>query len=470
MKKNYKEDGMTRLLEKAYQFIVKQKQTRMYKRNAENKRDSQNYPEERSKVNRLAEIKIQQTPEEKACQYMLGLKQDGIYKQKAKNLFLGIYDYMQNEYSGIKIDTPKMREKSPKSGKGKIKRLEIERLAKLYAIEGISLEEEQEFIQIIRELSKQDEVEDIVENVEDLLQRDMEQIDIQKIVENIVQHKMNAHSKTALLRILKTRIENSNLENKQEWLENLETEYGENAAIKYDDPERNLLRTENMEEIKQNPEEIARIHNPEEYLKVKDIVAMRFVFVDFPEDYISDSKIVNVYLEKARNTKTKEEESFWKDKALIEFEKEFARNLLDNTELLQNLGFEPMPNAYKHKNKANGYVADHIKLRSIDNPEYIVEVQFRTIYREELAKNGEAAHDQRPGKARKKPELQNKSQKAFIEEIKNTVPKYTIIREGKLYDCNMLQNTMAYFQDYIDLEDKEDLKMLQAIEEERCIV
>ncbi len=427
-------------------------------------------PEEVTKKEFLKErTKVEQTPEQKAYQYVIGLKQDANYKDSAKHLFLGINDYIRQNYPGMQFDTPKMREKSPKSCRGKIKRLEIERLAKLYAIEGINQEQQKEFLEIVKELAGQDEVGEIVGSVENLLQKEMEQIDIQKTVEEIVQRKMNAHSKTALLRILKTKIENSDLENKQEWLERLEAEYGEPAAIQYDDSEKNLLRSENMEEIKHNPTEIERIRNPEEYLKVKDIMAMRFVFTDFPENYISDNEQINTYLEKAKSAKTNEESMLWKDKALIEFEKEFARDLLNHTELLQSLGFEPMPNAYKHKNKANGYVADHLKLRSTHNPEHIVEVQFRTIYREELARCGEAAHDQRPGKARKKPSVQGKSRKAFMEEIMDMIPKYTIIADGQLQDCSMYVNTISFLQDYIK---EEDLKMLQTIkeEEERCRV
>ena len=108
-------------------------------------------------------------------------------------------------------------------------------------------------------------------------------------------------------------------------------------------------------------------------------------------------------------------------------------------------------------------------MRSIHNPEHIVEVQFRTIYREELARCGEAAHDQRPGKARKKPSIQGKSRKAFMEEVMDTIPKYTIIADGQLEDCSMYVNTISFLQDYIK-EDEEDLRMLQTIkeEEERC--
>lgn len=437
----------------------------------QSEKESISKPEEVKKKASLKErTKVEQTPEQKAYQYVIGLKQDEDYKNGAKHLLLGINEYIRQNYPGIQLDTPKMREKSPKSCRGKIKRLEIERLAKLYAIEGINQEQQAEFIEIVKELAGQDEVGEIVGSVENLLQKEIGQIDIQKTVEDIVQRKMNAHSKTALLRILKTKIENSDLENKKEWLEHLEAEYGEPAAIQYDDLEKNLLRSENMEEIKHNPTEIERIRNPEEYLKVKDIMAMRFVFTGFPENYISENKQINAYLEEAKKAETSQaNKRLLKDKALIEFEKEFARNLLNHTELLQSLGFEPMPNAYKHKNKANGYVADHLKLRSIHNPEHIVEVQFRTIYREELARCGEAAHDQRPGKARKKPSIQGKSRKAFMEEVMDTIPKYTIIADGQLEDCSMYVNTISFLQDYIK-EDEEDLRMLQTIkeEEERC--
>ena len=354
--------------------------------------------------------------------------------------------------------------------RGKINRLEIERLAKLYAIEGINEEQKKEFIQIIKELTREDEIEEgkkIGGAIIQLLKEDIEKLNILEMEENITQHKMNAHSKTALLRILKTRIEKSNIEDKEQILRELEEKYGEKAAIEQDDPEKDILRSENIELIKNNPEELARIHDPEEYLKAKDIRAMRFVFLCFSENFSSDNAEINLYLEEVRTAETEEEKRKAEDRVLIALEKEVATKLLSDTNFLESMGIELMPNAYKHKNKPNGYIADHLKFRFKDRPECIFELQLRTIYREEMAKNGEAAHDQRPGKTRKKPRLQNRTTKTFMQEVKDMVPKYTLIKQGKIYKCNWLENTMGYFQDYIDLKNKEDIKMLQTIKEEQ---
>lgn len=391
-----------------------------------------------------------------AYEYALGLKNNVDFKKNTEKVFLEFANYIKENYPGVRIDTPKLREKSPKSIRGKIRRLELERLAKLYAIEGISKREEQSFIDITKKIIKEDKVKNpkhILQAVQQLLYENIEEIDVYKITELLIIPEINEHSQTAFLRILMTRIEKSNRKDKEKILQQLEEKYGEEAAIREKNPEADKLRSDNLKEIKQNQKEIKRLHIPEEYLKTKDLLAMRFVFAEIPEQINS------------KKATTAEEHIKERDNHLIAFTREFAENLLADREFLDKLGIELLPNAYKHKNKQNGYIAEHFKFYFKEHPEQIFELQLRTIYREDIAQVGEAAHNKRAGKKRELPKFCTVQQ--FYEDIKDCVPQYTMIRDGKVQKCTWAQNAMAYYQNSINFDTDEYEKIIQAIEKEQ---
>lgn len=399
---------------------------------------------------------VQKGPAKEAYEYAIGLKNNLEFQQNTENVFLAITRYIKENYPGVRIDIPKLREKSPKSIRGKIRRLELERLAKLYAIEGISKKEEQSFIDITKKIIKEDKIENpkqMIQAIQELMYADIEEIDIDKITNLLIIPEINEHSQTAFLRILKTRVEKSDRIDKEQILQQLERNYGEEAAIRENNAEVNKLRSENLEEIKQNKAEIERLHTPEEYLKAKDLLAMRFVFAQVPEET------------QAKRYGDLEEGIKRRDNQLIAFTQQFANRLLADKEFLDKLGIELLPNAYKHKNKQNGYVAEHFKFRFKKHPEQIFELQLRSIYREDIAQVGEAAHNKRAGKKRELPKMYTLKQ--FYEDIRDCVPRYTIIKGGRAQKCTWVQNAMAYYQDNIDFNTSEYERILQAIQTEQ---
>ena len=391
---------------------------------------------------------VQKSPARQAYEYALSLKNNVDFEKNTEKILEALTKYIQERHPEVKIDTPKLREKSPKSIRGKIRRLELERLAKLYAIEGISKKQQQNFLSITQKLLREDKVEKpkkIEQKIKSLLYDPIDTLDIQEITETLIIPEINEHSQTAFLRILKTRLEQSDRKDKKEVLEELERQYGEEAAIRENNPELNKLRSENLEEIRSNPEEIERLHKPEEYLKAKDLLAMRFVFTQVSDD--------------------KEKSIQERDDNIIQFTRNFAKELLENTELLDSLGIALLPNAYKHKTKQNGYIAEHFKFYFKEHPEQIFELQLRSIYREDMAQVGDAAHSKRAGKKRILPEFHNLQQ--FYADIRDTVPQYTIIQQGKAHKCTWVQNAIAYYQDHIDFSSPEYEEIIQAIQKEK---
>ena len=82
--------------------------------------------------------KVDRSAVQEAFENQMCLKRNEEYEKWADHIGVQLIKYFLEQYKGVKIEIPKIREKSPKSLLGKIKNLQIERLSKLYAIEGIS--------------------------------------------------------------------------------------------------------------------------------------------------------------------------------------------------------------------------------------------------------------------------------------------------------------------------------------------
>ena len=221
--------------------------------------------------------------------------------------------------------------------------------------------------------------------------------------------------------------------------------------------------------IKENlsKEEIEKLHSPLEYLKVKDLRAFKFVIVDVPDDIQTENRELKQAINK-RKKASNQEKSKYNDLCCIELTKDFASKLMNDNELLEKLNLEILPEGYKHKQKDNGYIAEHIKFCFKNHPEYIFEMQLRSIYREDISRaNGKAAHDKRLGKKREIPNIEDK--KTFIENLKYILPEYKMLKyenkEFKLYKCSMLENMLEYFLGYVNLDSKEYKKALEYVKE-----
>ena len=86
--------------------------------------------------------KVQKSNTEKSYDYHLSLKSNKEYEERVDKAFLAIVNLFACTYPNVKIEQPQGREKTRRSMRTKIENLEIERLCKLFAIEGITKEEQ----------------------------------------------------------------------------------------------------------------------------------------------------------------------------------------------------------------------------------------------------------------------------------------------------------------------------------------
>lgn len=414
--------------------------------------------------------KVDKSPDQISYEQQLGLKHNEEYKQRVEQTFLQIVNLFIGRYQGVSIEPPRGREKSLRSLKGKIDKLEIERLCKLYAIEGISSEEKQRLCNLIiskiDQNKKIDRTEEITEGINKIFYGKIESFEqIQNLVNQI---QLSDNMKTACLRVAKIRLQNGELEKNEKIINSIEEQYGKEAAIREKKIEKNLLHWECVEEMQEDINMQEKLHKPMEYLKAKDLRAFKIVIANVPDELETDNIRIKRIIDK-RNKAHGEELKKYNDLCCIEVEKDFANYLLNNSELLKSLNVEIPNDGYKRKNKENGYIADHIKFRYIDHPEYTFELQLRSIYREELSRaNGPAAHDKRSGKERIFPSVENKE--VFLKELKERTPSYTILEDRpngyNIKRCNLMENMLEYYLGYIKLNSKEHQKAMEYVRED----
>lgn len=399
--------------------------------------------------------KLQKSSKEEAYEYALALKNNEEYEKMVDQTFIEFMDLLKSTYPGIKIETPREREKSKKSIKNKIDKLEIERLCKLYAIGEITEQEKKDLYKYILnkiDINKKPRVKELLLNGI---------TDLQQLYEIMEEQHIDNHIKTAILRIINTKLQN---ENKKELQLELDKKYGKKAAEESKMLKDDLLQWKCIENIDEKTRE--KLHSPFEYLKIKDIRGIRFVIADIPENINMQNEKLNQIIEKRKQARG-QEKSKYNDLCCREITKDFANKLMQNEEWLEKLNIRIVTDGYKHKEKQNGYIAEHIKFSYINHPEYTFELQLRSIYREDISRvNGKAAHDKRSGKERNFPDVENKEE--FIQELENTLPKYKVleIKDGqyKLEKCNMIQNMLEYFLGYADFGNLDSEKYLKAIE------
>lgn len=400
--------------------------------------------------------RVEKSNIEKSYEYHLALKNNEEFEKRVNDTFLAFANLLEKIYPNVKIDTPRLREKSNRSLKNKIVKLEIERLCKLNAIGEITEEERQSlFNLVIDKVNLKDKtiVYDIINGrIEDLNQ-------INQLMES---ENVESHDKTDLLRILNT---NLIKQDKKELSVELEERYGQTAAIRTNDLANNILHWECIERLDEDM--IQKLHNPLEYLSVKDLFGFKFVIADVPDDIKTDNKDLKELINK-RKEANENEKIKYSDSCCIELEKDLVNKLMNNESLLKKLNLDILPGGYKHKQKQNGYIAEHVKFFYRDHPEYIFEMQLRSIYREDISRaRGKAAHDKRSGKQRIFPSTENS--RLFIKDIKNIVPQYKILNrkeeQFELQKCNLAQNMLEYYLGYVDLCSDEYKKAIEYIEE-----
>ena len=221
--------------------------------------------------------------------------------------------------------------------------------------------------------------------------------------------------------------------------------------------------------------EIGLINNPVEYLKLKDVMAICLT-VGAVDDVvgIEDEKL-NEILQNRKSSTVREDYKKYNEMARKRVAKIWTDNLINNKQLLDKLNLELLENGYVHREKANGYSAEHVKFRYKDKPEYMFELQIKSIHQERLSKKGAPAdHERRLGKKRLIPDTKNK--KTFIMNLLYTLPGYRAVTGDRekleLKKYSMLENTICYYDDYLDPKTEQYSEIMQIIreEEERAMI
>lgn len=413
--------------------------------------------------------KVEKSAIDKSYINQMGLKMDKQYESWADNIGIELLQYFLNKYQGVKIEIPKIREKSPKSLLGKIKNLQIERLSKLYAIEGISDKDKEDFYALIKERINENKKLDgtkILSAVKNLIYNEISKIDIKQFEERVMVDGISRSTKTALLRILVSKMENSNLKDKEEKLKILDEKYGKRAAIRTGSTEDDIIKYDSIKNIRENEHRINRLRDENKFLKANDLRGMKIVVVDIPDDFKTNNERIKRILEERKIATTSQERVLYTHLAIVELGKEFYGDLANNQELLQKLNLQVIPDSNKHKKKSNGYEAEHIKFFSSQKPEYTLELQFKSEYVETICKGeGTASHQNRPGKKRVLPRAN--SDRELIEKLRYMVPKYKIFKKDKngikVQEFDMLRNVIGYFQGQINPKSYEYEKIIKLL-------
>lgn len=422
-------------------------------------------------MNTLKEkYKVKRSAIEESFISQMGLKNNQEYENWADNASIAIIEYFLNKYKGIIIEMPKAREKSPKSLLGKIKNLQIERLSKLYTVEGINEEEKDVLYSLIKERIYENEELNIIytlAQIKNLLYNEIEKLDIKKFEETIMVEGISNSTKTALLRILVGKLEKSNIPNKESKIEELDEKYGKKAAIKSGLVEDDIIRYSSIEAIKGNKVKIDRLKDEMNFIRANDLRGMKFIVINVPDELETDNKKLKEILKRRKETKDSREKTAYTELAIIEIGKEFYKDLETNEELLKKLNMGVIPDSNKHKKKSNGYEADHIKFFNTEHPEYKLEVQYKSEYVENICRGeGIASHQRRPGKKRILPHASNNVE--LIQKLEYTLPKYKIFRkEGnniKVQKFDMLRNVMGFYQGQIIPKSEEYEKIMEIFE------
>ena len=413
--------------------------------------------------------KVDKNPIQISYEKQLGLREDKQYEDFIDKRCIDILNYFNNLFEDVEIQMPKKRKKSPKSIKEKSKNKEIERLTKLYMVEGISKEDEEELYSLLesRVYERKDiDVESILNNVKKLFTEDMENINVEDFVKTVINPKLSKSTKRSILRVLIGKIEKSNLETKKEKIKYIDDLYGKGAKERLSDPEADIISYSSIEEILNDDNKRKMLHEEVDYLKSEDLMGMKIVISNVPNNIETNNEFLKKILNLRNNQQDKTKKNMYDNMAMQEIAREFTERVINDKEFLDKMNVEIIPYSVKHKNKANGYEAYHFKIRKKDNIDYSLEVQVKSEYVEVLAKgNGKAGHANRPGKERVLPSIDNP--KDFLEKIHFMVPEYTIFTKGengyKAKRCSKTENVISYYESILNPEDEEYDKILEIL-------
>lgn len=445
------------------------------------------------------------------CTHLL-LKNDDEYKIAAINQAYNLINFFEKSYPGIVIDNPLLREKSSKSIFDKITSLEIERMGKLFLIESdipdklhrleknklgyicpVNLNFLNSLIsKRISENLTQDEAIEGHKALHNVLFDNVKDINISNIENSLLdKDKLSKNSKVAILRVLFARIKTSNLPNKNNIMTELDNKYGEVAAELSDNPENDLLGYENILSIENSSynlnnhifdnrynSKLERLIHEQEFLRCKDLIGMQIIINTIPDNFTSSNPKINELLKQREQIKDKnaiEYKTIDQD-CMTAISEDFIDKLTTSADWLKNNKVKVVRDSVKHKRKANGYLAEHIKFELMGDPKHTLECQIKSKYVEARSHGtGSAAHSARIGKERILPQILQDSSKditkvsdsdlqQFKKELTFMLPKFVEFRKNENgqyehYNFSTLENCFKFYDVVFNKDHTSALKL-----------
>lgn len=375
------------------------------------------------------------------------LRNDPSFLQQSIQLGELVYKKFHEKYPNIQFDF-RFRVKSQRSIDGKILKHELNRMGILSMIRDLTEEESVYFDKLILKKLDYNEYDEKTKNkilsglkfVDDLKDEQLESVE-----QFFSGEQFDSEVKKMLLRNFRYKIKNSNREKKEKDLE----AFDERILQDEGDPF-NIHEIETMSDEVRN-----KLENPDEYSKLFDIMGMKGVIGEIPNDFTSESEAINKLLE-YRKTGLYNQSIYSRilleDELAIELGKEFLQDILKDKDVKD--GFNSIKDRRKSILKSNGYRAEHATVRANSNPYKTIEIQIKSKYRERIASEGTAAHDQRDGKIRNMPKLPVDDR--FVNELRYRVPRYYLVRfsDGKLHECGLFENTCYYYAKQINQDEE----------------
>ena len=389
------------------------------------------------------------TPYEDAIKKSIILYNSPEFERIADEFTMDMYVYVKEKFPGIQAEVVQ-RKKSIKSIYGKILNKELERLSKGIYLGVLDLEDNEEYFKTLvskrmRKVEKFDDkkIERIINNyLSDNIINTKTLEELKLVLEN---EEIDEETKKILYRVLIAKIRESNRQNREQEIKQLEKESYDIYKIK----KRSIAQREKAIKDARYSTFEQELFNAEEFLTLRDIYGMKCVINVISDNFEWQEEPLKTMLQDRLSAKTLGDDVRFKEldnEVKIILSKIIAAKVSTDQEFMDKHGLIHMEDKRKSHNKPNGYRAEHLSYLCKDNTSYRFEWQLKSDYCDMVAHDGTAAHTQRSGKKRVLPK-NNPDNPNFNKEIKFMIPKYKVVQEtGRLYRCSDLENFIYYFQ------------------------
>jgi len=150
---------------------------------------------------------------------------------------------------------------------------------------------------------------------------------------------------------------------------------------------------------------IDRLLDQQEFLRVKDLMAMQVIIKSIPKGFrIPGNDEFNTCMIARDNLTEPDDPAYdtYNQKCISLLNQDFKDKVhYGIIPLLKDTNAKIIKDSLKSKEKTNGYIAEHAKFELCGNPDYSIEVQFKSSdVLEKSRGNGSASHSKRAGKTR----------------------------------------------------------------------